>query len=151
MGIYGKYKAKVDIHAISLEMRDTVDDWYNAEIEIIDPHINAGAFDRQTNTKDRIPEDVLWSGPARIQAMRWPNVATARQEAVSVRTVVFHIPLSVELDPELIKEGYRLRVTNGGESPEFEDGLFVITTTINSSYAWDRRVEAMMDQGAVIH
>jgi len=69
---------------------------------------------------------------------------------VSTRTVVFQIPLSAEIDPGLIQEGYRVSVVDGAMSPEFEDGLFVITTTINSSYAWNRRIETMMDQGAVI-
>ena len=151
MGIYGKFKATVDLRAVSNEMAGTIDDWYNAEIEIEDPHIESGPFNRTTNKKNRPAADILWTGPARIQAMRWPNVATARQEAVSVRTVVFHIPLSTEIDPTLIKEGYRLRVLDGGMAPEFTGGLFVITTTVNSSYAWDRRIEAMMDNGAVVN
>jgi hypothetical protein len=150
MGIYGKTAPSIDIRAVSEEMQPVIEEWFNAEIQIIDPHIETGAFNRVTNTKTRVAPDILWQGPARIQAVRWPNVATSRQEAVSTRTVVFHIPLSAEIDPGLIQEGYRVSVVDGAMSPEFEDGLFVITTTINSSYAWNRRIECMMDQGAVI-
>jgi hypothetical protein len=151
MGIYGATAARIDIASISRTMQSAVGEWYNATIEIVDPHIETGAFDRATNTKTRGAPDVLWSGPARIQAVRWPNVATARQEAVSLRTVVFHIPLDTDLDPTLIVEGFRVRVTDGGRGPEFEHGLFVITATTNSSYAWDRRIETVMDQGSVIN
>jgi hypothetical protein len=150
MGLYGKFGAKVDIAAISAEMQPVVEDWFNAEIEIIDPHIQTGAFDRMANTKDRDEPDVLWAGPARIQAMRWPNVATARQEAISARTVVFHIPVSEDVPPHMIREGFRVHVVDGGMSPEFEDGLFVITTSVNSSYAWDRRIETTQDQGTIV-
>ena len=150
MGIYGKTKAAIDFRAVSEEMQPVTEDTYNAIIQIVDPHIQGGSFDRITNTKTRQTEDVLWQGEARIQAVRWPNVATARQEAVSVRTVVFHIPLEFDIDPGLIVEGFRVRVIDGGMSPQFTDGLFVITATTNSSYAWDRRIETMMDQGAVI-
>jgi hypothetical protein len=131
-------------------MQPVVGEWYNGTIQILDPHIEAGTFNRVTNTKDRPDPTVLWQGPGRIQAVRWPNVATARQEAVSLRTVVFHVPLDTDLDPTLIVEGFRVRVIDGGMGPEFEHGLFVITATTNSSYAWDRRIETVMDQGAVI-
>lgn len=149
MGLYGKYRAKVDIRAISEEMQPAVEDWFNATIEIVKPDIGGGAFDRAANTKQRTPE-VIWTGSARIQAMRWPNVATARQEAIAARTVVFHLPVSEDADPALIHEGWRIRVLDGGMSPEFEGGLFVITGSVNTSYAWDRRIETMMDQGTEV-
>lgn len=154
MGIYGRGAAKVDIKGISENMQPTVEEWFNAEIELINPKIEGGTYNRVTNQKDRTggnAPQVIWSGKARIQAVRWPNVATARQEAVSARTVIFKIPLSEEIDPTLIVEGYRVRVIDGGMSPQFEHGLFVITATTNTSYAWDRRIETLMDQGAVIN
>lgn len=152
MGIYGpKSKATVDIKAISEVMQPVTEQWFNATIQIVNPHIEGGSFDRATNTKTRPPEDILWEGPARIQAVRWPNVATARQEAISIRTVIFHIPLEFDIDPGLIVEGFRVHVVDGGMSPQFEQGLFVITSTTNTSYAWDRRIETMMDQGAVVN
>lgn len=150
MGLYGKFGAKIDIRAVSEAMQPVIEQWFNAEIQIIDPHIDGGSFNRLTNTKTRVTPDVLWQGVARIQAVRWPNVATSRQEAVSTRTVVFQIPISEDINPAFIQEGYRVHVVDGGMNPEFESGLFVITTTVNSSYAWNRRIETMMDQGAVI-
>lgn len=150
MGIYGKTAASIDIAGISAAMQPAVMDWFNARIQIVDPDIEGGVYDRKTNTKVRAGRTVLWEGPARIQAVRWPNVATAKQEAVAARTVIFHIPLDADVDPKLIVEGYRVVVLDGGLSPQFEHGLFVITATTNTSYAWDRRIETIMDQGAVI-
>lgn len=152
MGIYraGSLAKPVDIAGISAVMQPVVKEWFNAEIEMFDPNIAGGTFDRKANTKQRVIPPAIWTGPARIQAVRWPNVATAKQEAVSSRTVIFHIPLDSDLDPHLIVEGFRVRVLNGGMMPEFEHGLFVITSTTNTSFAWDRRIETIMDQGAVI-
>lgn len=150
MGIYGKTKAQVDIAAISEEMQPVMDGWFNGTIELVDPGINDGTYDRATNKRTRSAEVVLWTGDARIQAVRWPNVATTRQEAISIRTVVFHIPLSDETVPALILEGFRVRVLDGGMTPQFKEGMFVVTSTVNISYAWDRRIETMQDQGVSI-
>lgn len=147
MGLYGPAAKGVDIAGISAAMQPTVDEWFNAEIEIVDPDITGGTYNRATNSKTGRNPTVLWSGKARIQALRWPNVATARNEAVALRTVAFHIPLDSDLDPEMIREGFRVRVTDGGMAPYFEDGLFVITSSVNTSYAWDRRIETVQDQG----
>jgi hypothetical protein len=138
------------ISTISAIMQKPVDRWMNATIQIVNPDITGGAFTRSTNVKARSPE-VVWEGPARIQAVRWPNVATARQAAMALREVIFHLPMDINPDfPEYIPQGYRVRVIDGGMSPQFEHSLFVITTAINSSYDWDRRIECTMDQGAEV-
>lgn len=147
MGLYSG-TVGIDFDAISAVMAPVEEGWFNGTITIEDPDISGGTFDRLENeTTGRTVTD-LWTGKARIQAMRWPNVATTRQEAVSVRTVVFHLPLDTDLDPLLVREGLRVRVEDGGLSPHLEKGIYVITSSINSSYAWDRRIEAMMDQGS---
>lgn len=148
MGIRKSGTMRVDIEGISDTMQPVVNEWFNATISIEDPHIEQGTFNRVTNKVTGRTPGVLWTGPARIQAMRWPNVATSRQEAISARTMVFHIPLSATLDPTLVREGLRIRVTDGGLSPHLTSGLYVITSSVNSSFAWDRRIETMMDQGA---
>jgi hypothetical protein len=149
MGVHNNARL-VDIRAISEQIRKPVDRWMNASIEIVAPDINGGVYDRATNTKTRNPQ-VMWTGPARIQAVRWPNVATARQAAMALREVIFHLPLDTDEEfPLYIPQGWRVRVLDGGLSPQFENSLFVITTTINSSYDWDRRIETTMDQGAPI-
>lgn len=147
MGLYTPGAGTIDMRAISEVMQPTVAEWYNGVIQIIDPNITGGTYDRIANaTTGRNPQ-VLWTGAARIQAMRWPNVATTRQEAVSLRTVVFHLALSNEPAPELVREGFRVKVLDGGMAPEFEGGLFTVTSAVNTSFAWDRRIETMMDMG----
>lgn len=150
MGLYNSAAKAIPLGAIADIMAPVQEAWFNANIMIEDPNIEAGSYNRKTNAvAGRAPTEI-WRGPARIQAMRWPNVATTRQEAVSLRTVVFHFPRSTSNLPDLILEGMRVVVLDGGEQPEFEQGMFVITTAVNTSFAWDRRVEAMMDQGSRI-
>lgn len=143
-----KFAGTIDFDRISQEMQPVSEATFNASIQIINPDSRSGTYDRFTNTRvGATGPTVLWEGPARIQAMRWPNVATAKGEAVSLRTVVFHIPRQIDIDVEFIREGLRIHVLSGGSAPEFENGIFVITTSVNSSYAWDRRIEAVQDQG----
>jgi hypothetical protein len=149
MGVRGK-SARINFEAISAVMAPTNEAWFNATVQIVDPDIQGGSFDRVTNVKLRDPQ-IMWEGPARIQAVRWPKVATTRQEAVSERTVVFHVPLApTEPIPPLILEGWRIHVVDGALSPQLTNGLYVITTTVNSSYDWDRRIETVQDQGTSI-
>ncbi len=146
MGV-GKFAGTLDFRTTSESMQPVVNDQFNATIEIIDPNITEGTFDRVTRTRTSRDADVLWTGPARIQAMRWPNVASPKGESVSLRSVVFHVPREITISPAFIREGFRVRVTDGGLSEEFVGGLFVITTSVNGSYAWDRRIETIHDQG----
>lgn len=142
-----RFAEKVDMPAISESMGETVPEWYvDAEIEIVNPDINGGEYDRATNTKTRNPQ-VLWTGKARIQAVRWPSVATARQAAMSLREVTFHIGKNDETVPLFIAQGWRVQVLTCTLSPNLEGKLYVVNTAINSSYDWDIRIEATMDQG----
>lgn len=145
MGLYAR-GTTVDIAGISAVMQPVVDAWDNGVIRIVDPNIAGGSFDRSANTKSRTPVTV-WEGKARIQAMRWPNVATTRQEAISIRTVVFHLPMSADIPPGVIQEGWRVHVLDAGMAPQFLGGVYVITSSVNTSYAWDRRIETVQDQG----
>lgn len=142
-----KFAGSLDFRRTSEVMEPVVEQTFNGVIQIIDPNIGQGTYDRVTNTRTGRTPTVLWEGPARIQGMRWPNVATPRGESVSLRTVVFTIPHTIDINVALIREGFRVRVLDGGEAPEFEAGMYTITASVNSSYAWNRRIETMMDQG----
>ena len=146
MGLH-KFAKSLGFEQTSAAMQSTMESVFNATIEIIDPNIAEGTFDRVARTRTTREADVLWTGPARIQAMRWPNVANPKGEATALRTVVFHLPRDADITPTLVREGLRIRVTDGALAPEFVGGLFVVTTSVTSSYAWDRRIEALMDQG----
>lgn len=143
-----KFAAAMPYEKISETMQPVMEAQFNARIQIVDPNISAGTFNRTTRTMTGRAATVLWEGPARIQAMRWPNMATGKGETVALRTVVFKIPREIDIDLAFIREGLRVEVVNGGMSPEFVGGLFVITSSVNGSYAWDRRIETSQDQGA---
>ena len=145
-----KFASSLDFRRTSDVMEDVVAETFNATIQIIDPNIEQGTYNRLTNTVTGHTPTVLWTGPARIQGMRWPNVATPRAESVSLRSIIFTIPHTIDINVALIREGFRIRVLNGGEAPEFEAGMYTITSSVNSSYAWNRRIETLMDQGVVV-
>jgi len=140
------FASTLDFTRTSRVMQPVVNEAFNARIQIIDPNIDSGTYNRMTNTAPGAAPTVLWEGPARIQALRWPNVAAPRGESVSLRTVTFHIPLDEEFTL-FVREGWRIRVLDGGMDHTWEKGMYTITTSVNTSYAWDRRIETMMDQG----
>lgn len=146
-----RWAAKIDMPVISEAMAPTVQEWYvDAEIEIVKPDINGGDFDRATNTKVRTPV-TIWTGAARIQEARWPSVSTAKQGALSLREIIFHMAKDPANPwPEFIQQGWRINVLSAPLGKQFETGLFVIVTAVNSSYDWDLRIETTMDQGAQI-
>jgi len=149
MGLQG-FARQYGFESTSEVMREVVEGTFNARIQIVDPKVSTGEYNRTTNTISGQDEVVLWEGPARIQAMRWPGLSSARGDTISMRTVVFHIPYDAHQLPQLVRDGMRIRVIDGGLASDFERGLFVVTTSVNTSYAWDGRIETTMDQGAEI-
>lgn len=142
-----KFASSLDFRNTSEVMQPVVEETMGAVIQIIDPNTNDGTYNRITNKVVGHTPEVLWTGPARIQGMRWPNVATPRAESVSLRTIVFTIPLDIQINVNIIREGFRIRVLDGGMLPDFEAGMYTITASVNASNAWNRRIETMMDQG----
>lgn len=147
MGLYAKGVA-VDIAAISKEMQPVVEGWQNATIQVIDPNIADGTYNKWKNEVTGKSHAVLWSGRARIQPLRWPLMVTGSAEQASYRAVRFQIPLGSSFTGDmLVREGLRIRVKDGGQFKDLERGMFVITAGSNSSFAWNRTFEAQMDQG----
>lgn len=147
MGLYGSNR-RVDIAAISERMQPVVNAWQNGAIELIDPNINGGTYNVWTNQTTGREHTVLWSGPARIQPMRFPVLVSGQSEQVVYKSVRFQIPLAAEFpDGMIAREGLRIRVTDGGMFPDLERMLFVITSGINSSFAWNRTIETTSDTG----
>jgi hypothetical protein len=55
------------------------------------------------------------------------------------------------MDTEMgfVRNGLQVIVTDGGSDPELEQLSYVITSAINSSYAWSRTIEAEVDVKSV--
>jgi hypothetical protein len=135
----------IDFAKIASEMRGTVARWYNAEIEIIDPNLAEQNWDEFTNEFIGNPETIIWSGPARVQPIRIKIEKTPNLEIMqgAVKGIRFQVPYDASLP--LIRKGLQIRVTDGGEDVVLEKLVFLVRSSINSSYGWNRTIECDVD------
>ena len=145
MGVFAN--GGIDFSAISSEMRGTVKHWFNATIQIVDPNVEDVEWDVYTNTQSAGTPTVIWSGPARIQHLtpnRTPDVAYSQTD---IRGIRIQLPYDAEIG--LIRKGLQVVVTNGGSDTVLEQLGFVVKSSINSSYAWNRTIECDVDLKSV--
>jgi hypothetical protein len=137
----------LDFAAISAEMGKTILSWMNATIQIIDPNIENAEWDPFTNEYVGGNATVLWQGPARIQHLGSESMPDVGFSETSIRGIRVQVPL----DPELgfVRKGLQVIVTDGGSDTELEQLQFVVTSAINSSYAWIRTIECEVDVKSV--
>lgn len=149
MGIYSGTAPLVDIAGISAEMQTAVEAWQNGIVRIVDPNISDGDYDPWTNATAGGAPSTMWEGSARIQPIRSATAISGTYENISIRGVRFQIPLRAQLSPDLaFREGLQIIVIDGGMFPDLEKFQYVITNGINSSFAWNRTIEASVDLGA---
>ena len=79
--------------------------------------------------------------------MRWPTMVTGKAEQSAYRSVRFQIPLTADIGTRFLREGMRVRVTDGGMLPDLMAMLYVVTAATNSSFAWNRTIETVADTG----
>ena len=149
MGLYGAAK-RFDIDAIGERMEPVVEEFFNGNITIYNPNIQDGAFDVWKNTVAGRSHTELWTGSARIQPVRWPVMVTGKAEQSAYKAVRFQIPLDADIDTTVVREGMRIQVNNGGRFKDIENMLFVVTAATNSSFAFNRTIDAVVDTGVDI-
>lgn len=125
-----------------------------AEIEIFNPKASAASYNAATNTWTSARE-VIWTGKARIQAVR--NTVT-RQNAVNASSAQ---PFEVHIDmrgntlegaegtmPD-IRPNHQIFVTSSPYDETLENYIFVITGAISTSNPWGKALQCEVDQEAV--
>jgi hypothetical protein len=137
----------LDFAAISEQMGKTILSWMNATIQIVDPNTEDAEWDPFTNEYVGGTQTVLWQGPARIQHLTSETLPEVGYSQVSIRGIRVQVPL----DPELgfVRKGLQVVVIDGGSDSELEQLQFVVTSAINSSYAWIRTIECEVDLKSV--
>lgn len=143
----GVFANGVDFSAMGAEMAKTALPWMNGTIQIVDPNVENATWDPWTNAYTGGSSTVVWSGPARIQHLKNELMPEAGFSQVSIRGIRVQIPLGG--DAPFIRKGLQIIVTDGGNDVELEQLQFVITSAINSSYAWLRTIEAEVDVKSV--
>ena len=137
----------VDFAAVSAQMAATMLSWMNATIQIIDPNVNEQEWDPFTNQYTGGNPTVLWQGPARIQHLSSESMPEVGYSQTGIRGIRLQVPMSNELG--FVRKGLQVIVTDGGSDVELEQLQFVITSAINSSYAWVRTIECEVDVKSV--
>lgn len=145
MGVFAS--GGINFSAISAEMRSTMAGWFNATIQIVDPNVEDVEWDVYTNTQTGGTKTVLWSGPARVQHLKNDSMPTVGYSQTDIRGIRIQLPYDVELG--LVRKGLQVIVTDGGSDPILEQLGFVVVSSINSSYAWNRTIECEVDLKSV--
>lgn len=121
--------------------------WMNASIEIVDPNIGDETWNEWTNSSTGGEPTVIWSGPARIQHLKNESLPDVGFSQLSIRGIRVQIPIDAAAG--FIRKGLQVIVTNPGNDYALADLQFVITSAINSSYAWLRTLECEVDVKSV--
>lgn len=137
----------IDFAAIAQEMRQTVARWYNATVEIIDPNTGDQTWDVVTNTFSGNPAVTVYTGSARVQPIR--TAATPDMEITQGAIQGIRVQVPYDETVGLIRKGFQVKVTNGGEDAVLQDLQFVVRSAINSSYGWNRTIECDVDVKSV--
>ena len=138
---------RLDFAAISAEMRSTMLPWMNGTVQIVDPNIGEQQWDAFTNEYSTDTTQILWQGPARIQHLSSTQTPDVGMSQIGVRGIRLQVPMDAELG--FVRKGLQVIVIDGGSDPELEQLQFVVTSSINSSYAWGKTIECEVDVKSV--
>jgi hypothetical protein len=141
MGVFTS--GAINFAAISDEMRSTMLPWMNGTVQIVDPNIGEQEWDPFNNQYEGISSEVLWQGPARIQHLKTSSMPYVGFSQIGIRGIRLQVPMDVELG--FVRKGLQVIVIDGGSDSELEQLQFVITSAVNSSYAWGRTIECEVD------
>lgn len=137
----------VDFASVSAQMASTMLSWMNATVQIVDPNTADAEWDPFTNEYVGGEATVLWQGPARIQQLKNEKLPEVGYSQVSIRNIRLQVPMSPDL--EFVRKGLQVVVLDGGSDTDLEQLQFVVTSAINSSYAWVRTIECEVDVKSV--
>lgn len=143
----GVFNNPINFAKIGEEMSKTYGLWLNCWVQIVDPNVTGGTWNEWTNEQTGGEPIVLWSGPARIQHLVPERMYDVGFSQTSIRGIRIQVPLDVNAG--FIRKGLQVIVVDGGNDYELEQLQFVISSAINSSYAWGRTIEAEVDMKSI--
>jgi hypothetical protein len=125
-----------NFEGISKVMADATSLWMNATIEIYDPNLRGTEWDEWTNEVLSGEPILLWSGIARVQPIRNADVQTP--EIGFATSSIRRVRIQAPLDPErgYVRPGFLVKVTDAPLFPDLEQLDLIVTTALNSTYAW---------------
>lgn len=142
----------VDVEGIAEVMRPVLYGWFSAHIQLIDPNrLAATAYSATADTGGTAtPQLVLDSGVngALIQPVR----SASRLDAGGQPNALLGIRFQLKAEPsasETLRAGLRVKVLDGGNSPDLVNYFFSLSEAIDSSLRWGRIFDAVVLTGGV--
>lgn len=150
----GLFTNGVDALAMSKEMRKSVRLWETCYILILDPGL------QMVNFRTKLPAAFVWSGRARYQPYRKDIPVPQVTDPTTTATARFQVDFEEDGTLPEIKTGYRVWIVPVTElTPTQASGLaypdpyvslydHVVTSAMNSSLAWIRTIETIVNTEA---
>lgn len=124
-----------------------------AQIEIFEPTTATQVYDATTNTWT-VTSNPVWTGPARVQPISLTG--TTGSEASDYNPSLFqNVKIQISNgrntltgsggDVPDIRTNYQVRVTSSPYDSTLEKFVFVVTSVLNSSNAWERTLLCKVD------
>lgn len=106
----------------------------NATVRIVDPKSTTTTpYDPVSDTGGTRAPTLIREGPARIQKIRRPLGISAPDQWSSSHQIRIQMPLDNTVP--LVGKGMQLIVLDGGNEKDLEELLYVVTMSVNSSWA----------------
>ena len=121
-----------------------------ATIEIYDPDIAEGTYDALTNTFTSA-RTVLWTGKARIQAVRSSMLRSADNNPTNIQELEVHIDMrgntlaGSEYTMPDIRPNYQIFVTDSPYDETFENYILTVRSSISTSNPWGKMLLCEVD------
>jgi hypothetical protein len=154
MSVFNGRGSRVDVLAISQEMRQAVRLWETVYVIVLDPGVNDAYFTGKNSAAFK------WHGFARYQPYRKDIPIAQVTNPTTTATARFQIDFDADGAIPDIKTNYRVLIIPASQANEIlpADGqineypdpfitqyVHVVTSAMNSSQAWIRTIETIVD------
>lgn len=143
MGVFNGRGANIDPYEVSIAMRDSLRGWQTVRTVIIDP----GTNNVNLTTKNNVA--FKWDGWARYQPYRKDIPIAQVTNPTTTATARFQIDFTKDGALPDIKTNYIVLIVSGPgvtyPDPFITQYVHVVTSAMNSSLAWIRTVETIVD------
>lgn len=122
-------------------------------IEIFDPNVQGGTYDAATNTWTS-SRSVLWTGKARLQAVRSASNRQNKMNPTSIQEVEVHIDLrgntlaGAEYTMPEIRPSYQIFITDSPYDETLESYILTVRSSVTTSNPWGRMLLCEIDEEA---
>jgi len=142
MGVYDGRGAQINPMTIQAAMQASLRVWQTVQIVVLEPGPNSVKF----KTKD--PTSFKWHGWARYQPYRKDIPIAQVTNPTTTGTARFQVDFTEDGDIPDIRTDWIVLILDVGipyPDPFIIDYVYVVTSAMNSSLAWVRTIETIVD------